>query len=255
MVGVRESFQTLADASPGGDLMLLLLASKPLQVEVSLPGFPWIEVLGPLAVVIAAFLGARFAAKFAADRLGVETRAASDRHAQELGHDRDLRDREAVRAMLDEVGVFAAAAMRQLEDYDVLIETTDAERRDAPSGDDVVVSRIIRMHEQVGDVRTKALAAGIRLKLRFEKDDPVAATYERLQAALRKWGDAIATGDVKARTDEEVRASEATGKECGIQFEAFTKACRSWVTSTEGPGFVRAQPAESARVDPVPSSG
>jgi hypothetical protein len=222
--------------------MMLVLASKPLQVEVSLPGFPWIEVLGPLAVVIAAFLAARFAVKFAADRLGAETRAASDRLAQELDHDRDMHDREAVRAMLDEVGVFAADAVRQLVDYNALIQAADAVRTAAP--DDVDGSRITSTHEQVWDARTKAVAAAIRLELRFEKDDPVAETYERFQVALRDWGDAIAKGDVRPRTDEEVRASEATGKECRIQLEAFINACRSWVTSSQGPGFVRA---------PVPS--
>ena len=220
--------------------MMLVLASKPLQVEVSLPGFPWLEVLGPLAIVIAAFLAARFAVKFAADRLGAETRAASDRLAQELDHDRDMHDRAAVRAMLDDVGVFAADAVRQLVEYDALIQTADAERRDAPSGGDVDASRITSMHEQAWDARTKAVAAAIRLELRFEKGDPVAEKYERFQVALRNWGDAIAKGDVKPRTDEEVRASEATAKDCGIQLEAFINACRSWVTDSKGPGFVRA---------------
>jgi hypothetical protein len=227
---------------------VLIALKQPLEVEqVGGPSLPW-DLLGPAAIVLAAFIGAVAAAWYASRNVRKELNAADLRLRRQLKHDQEMRSREAIRRTLDQVTDVLTEAMDALADFvgEVVSCGEHARDADAAVGGSKEQQEARRALTESMEAVTRSMtttqgkvmklsAARLRLRLRFEETDPVYRNFDLTCDAVLASYEREVEASGRARSDDEL--TEATGgrMEVARRLRLYTDAVRDWQSSVIEP--------------------
>lgn len=219
-------------------------------LEVHLTGGKSIllELATPAAIVIAAIVGAHFAAQYAGRNVAKELAAADLRLKRELRHDQILRKKEAARRTLDEVTNVATNGMDALVDYAAKIQSVEEKAKlvaDAPNESEEKAEAGKRLNDALAELIEKAEAshaairkfspAFVRLKLRFPADHPVSKCFAALTDAI-KASEAHERGHgPEPRNDEELAEAQEIRSKIPRQLNLYLDAARAWMEQVVEP--------------------
>jgi len=236
---------------------LLAVLNEPIEVHIEGGGFSWPALLAPAAIVIAAYVAARYARHrlhveiAATDRrqrqqLEHDRKEAARRQDRQLNHDRSMREREAMRATVDDV----FTNMTQTTDNTIVLWNRnekwqqvwdELEAIDPEDPGDVDFEALSEQCQLASDERLKALQdAGtalyetsnslLRLQLRFPDEHPVVETFNEWLHMAKKWFDLVGdTGKRQGLSDEETQAIRNAAREAGKGLHLFRQAVRGWI--------------------------
>ena len=229
--------------------MLLAMLTEPVDVHLVDDRFPWVPLLGDLALVLAALGGAWFAARWAARRLHEEIGADDQRFERQLQHDRDMRERDATRQVLDDVVEYvtrAIDAVSGLEAGVAFVEEKFDEFGAAGTDEETGIAgeAALQAQRDLAERMSPAAQAVIernptffRLALRFPPDHPVVTTFKAWTDALNEWYRSLSriiselprTPEQREREQlQDQQLSEAPS----LALPAFFGAARAWIQDT-----------------------
>ncbi|HEX6455958.1 MAG TPA: hypothetical protein VF009_05500 [Solirubrobacterales bacterium] len=221
-------------------MQLLLVAL--LQVELVGGKSIYLELATPIAIVLAAIVGAHFAAQYAGRNVSKELAAADLRLQRELRHDQVIREKEAARRTLDEVTNVATDAMDAVIDYSARIKTAEDVARmtrnapEASSEKNELKQALSDLLSEVSDnaeachaATRKLRPAYVRLQLRFPESHPVSESFAGLIQAIKTTEGHEREHGKAPRDDEELAEAARLRAEVPSSLNLYLAAARSWM--------------------------
>ncbi len=207
-----------------------------------------LELATPAAIVIAAIMGAHFAAQYAGKNVAKELTAADVRLKRELRHDQILREKEAARRTLDEVTNAATNAMDALVDFSAKIGTAEEmarltaaapdeseEKIEAEEALDDAIGKVIEKMEASHAAVSKLKPAFVRLQLRFPADHPVSQHFAALSDAIKASEVQERGRGPKPRDHEELAEAESVRSQIPRQLNSYLASARTWMEEVADP--------------------
>jgi len=203
------------------------------QVEIVGGESWWNHNAGSLVVGLAAIVAASLAAY-----------VSIRNHKQQLTHDREIRDRDAIRDAIDSAvqgistcvlrGVTFSGSIATLEQAREKLKGADRDnsevlakrQREVTASLSAVTEATTPLYTAINAMH----ADTIRLSVRLGKEHPVAVEQAKTRDALSEWTAALDKGRDQDRTDNEKKATkEAMGKVRKVRTR-FEDACHTWLT-------------------------
>lgn len=212
-------------------------------MHVTNNGFSAAELLVPAAIVVAALVGAWFVARYAGKNVSKELVAAEQRLETQMAHDRELRDRQATREMVDDVVAIMTEVLSSSADFAVSIKEAESFRREIATTENGSESRS-NVEERLGDLESgdlgrhsqrsfealfKCPPAHVRLRLRFPKGHPILIAFNQWYEVVKASRKNFAKGLTRLRTEQELKESTEMGKTIPSSLENFVTAVRDWI--------------------------
>lgn len=219
---------------------------RPLQVHLTGGGSQTSEILTPVAIVLAALVGAWFAARYARRNVAQELAAADRRLAAQMSHDRELRDRQTTRETLDQVVETMTRALNTGADFAAAIATAEHIRREAEDEKaeeaqrEDARGRLSKFEgKNVGPLRKDSVEAflqthpaKLRLRLRYPAGHPILSAYDKWQSAIDSSHDLTEKGVGRLRSKEELAESKASKSQIPAALASFVRAVHTWNDET-----------------------
>jgi hypothetical protein len=210
---------------------VLAVLTEPVDIRLTDDrSFPLIEVLGPLAVVIAGVVGAWLAARY-----------AETQQERQFAHERAMRERDATRAILDELGRYITTAIDKVSSLAAVVKVLEDLRHEEEAAPDdeerlKLAKRYTQVQQQIIDAQQPAHSALIdglawvfRLQLRFEPDDPVLVQFEKWRAAFEKWHTRVVELAMEPWDENDEAELDELGKAAAEALLGFSVAAREWI--------------------------
>jgi hypothetical protein len=221
----------------------------PIDVHVTSTDGGLIVYLGPLAILIAAYLAYVFATR----NVRREMAAAEKRQEKQLQHDREMQAIAGSRAALDDVTEVLTSAIDGITGFASNLLVTELTRRKmeaAPEGSEHRAAYEAKWHEMastttaemsIAVTRLNALQpALLRLRLRFPEDDDIYVKYRSAADTLDAIYDLERKKEVTdLRTDDELAASNEARSQLPGFLTDWVQAVRAWNDSLLEPGTNR----------------
>lgn len=209
---------------------LVLLAVAPLEVKLVSEGFSITDLIGPFLLALAAIGAAYLAAA-----------TAKANHRRQLDSDRELRDREHIRDVLDTVAERSQATSWAIRDWRHKLAKSEKARDVLQLSGEIDVER--RLKEISGAVLDEALELNqqgqemvfdtIRLTLRLGVDHEIVACHDRWSDELIALSDAREVVADRNRSAEEITEDRELEKRVSKASTNFLAACTRWFTGRD----------------------
>ncbi len=232
--------------------------SEPVEIALSSDGgFPWIGVLGPVAIVLAAIVAALYArhrmrTELAAADVRLEKQLKHDRESSaalleaQLRHDRESREREATRTTLDELAHLVAETLDSCTEYWIASVAFQELRNEiaATAPDDPTIkelrSRLSEINarqaksiEKTGAIIVSGLHATMRLRFRLADGHPVVSSFKAWHDAIQEEFDLIGSLGKDGDSKEQEDAIETSVSEAAERLGDFRNAVLDWIDQEE----------------------
>lgn len=168
-----------------------------------LAAWEWTPLAGGILAAVAAIAVSLYGAKRANDRL-----------ERQLLHDRHMRDRDELRAMLDEAAQHISRATRAMHGMTDRVGIGGADKLQAERAR-TAVAEIVEI-----DADTR------RLELRLIPSHPIVAAHRQISKALRSWSETVVSLSGEATVGNVQGRTRATLSNIEPLVEAFHEAAR-----------------------------
>lgn len=204
------------------------------QVELVSNESWWSQNSGSIFIAIAAIVAA-----------GLAAYVAIRNHHQQLDHDRNMRNREATRTIIDIAVEEIGEAILRTAKFRAQMSAAERAREQLAdlSPDDEQKLEAARAEVQeaekdlLGAVDPAFNAANamdintMRLAIRLGDDHPITSHHRQTRDALDKWHDAITRGLEENRNEAEIDQTQQRLTDFGRARTKFDAACRTWLNA------------------------
>lgn len=152
----------------------------------------------------------------------------------ELRHDREMRNRDHIREMIDSCYQEVGEAITKVSDVFGVVQGTEAWRADNEEVDTTPVTQ--ELNRELEKARNQAhpylpnlLRANSRLEMRLGTEHPVATTHEDVRRAIQALYD-HAPASIATDREQEARGIDVQlTDEAGAAYAEFREACFDWI--------------------------
>jgi hypothetical protein len=237
---------------------VLAIGEQPIDVHLTNSGPNLAEILGPAAIVLAALVGAWFAARYARQNVKQELAAAEARLKLQLDHDRQVRNRAAARSTIDDIVKTIEQIIDKDADFVVGIGHAEDLRRavgELPEDSferndtegklqDLAAGGLERTRSEASEALMKAHPAKLRLRLRFAVDHPIVRTFSQWQSVMDQIYESSLKGLSANREPSEIEAAEELSNRVDPMLESFANAVQEWMDTVPMESEVRSTARE-----------
>jgi hypothetical protein len=154
----------------------------------------------------------------------------------ELKHDREMRNRDHIREILDSSYQEVGEAVKKVSDLMGVVLGTEAWRA-TPQGQTVDGAQLIEeANRELAAVREVAhstfpdlLRANSRLEMRLGREHPVAVAHDKVRLAINALYDQAPPSLASDREQEVREADDRLREEAGVAYADFREACFRWL--------------------------
>ena len=199
---------------------MLTAVKEPLEVKLVHEG-GLLELLGPALIAAAAVVAAAVAAY-----------TANKRHAAQLLHDRELRDREEVGKVVDSAIDAANGALKAWSRFGGQVESAERARsaeEPAQAQTRAVRSALGESYQQAYSLITEMMGNTLRLAVRLGEDHAVTESCDEMARGYLDLGKSLEGAIRSNRTDDLKAREKELNRKASDLHEKFLKACRNWL--------------------------